>query len=149
MLLNFHRGFTLLEVIVAIGLLAVAALAIAGALGAAVQYSGAAAAARLALVEAEAVADTASSSALYPSGWRNVGDAGPDNLPGTADDGGGVGHDGAARCLRRITPRSSGGVEWLWIEVDCGSSARSAAESSATSRPGGKLGGSVQVVTAR
>ena len=147
------RGFTLLEVVVAMGLLAIAALPIAAALGAAVQYSGAAAAARLALTEAEAVADSISRSVVYPPGWRDVGDAGTDHLPGTADDGSGVGndggHDGGPPCRRRITTRSSGGVEWLWIEVDCGSSVLGGAASSDESRPGGKLGEKVRLVTAR
>jgi len=151
------RGFTLLEVVVAMGLLAIAALPIAAALGAAVQYSGAAAAARVALTEAEAVADSINRSVVYPPGWRDVGDAGTDHLPGTADDGSGVGHegghegghDGGPPCRRRITTRSSGGVEWLWIEVDCGSSVRGGAASSDESRPGGKLGEKVRLVTAR
>ncbi len=143
------RGFTLLEVVVAIGLLAVAALPIAAALGAAIQYSGAAATARLALSEAEAVADSISGNAFYPPGWRDVGNAGSDHLPGTADDGSGGGHDGGPPCRRRITSRSSGGVEWLWIEVDCGASVRGAAASSAGSRPGGKLGEMVRLVVAR
>ena len=147
------RGFTLLEVVVAMGLLAIAALPIAAALGAAVKYSGAAAVARLALTEAEAVASSVNRSALYPPGWKDVGDPGADHLPGTADDVGGIGYDGGREggppCRRRITLRSSGGVEWLWIEVDCGSSVGGAAASSDESRPGGKLGEMVRLVTAR
>ena len=142
------RGFTLLEVVVAIGLLAVVALAIAAALGAAVQYSGAAAMARLALTEAEAVADSISRGAFYPPGWREVGDAGSDLLPGTADDGSGAGGNSGSRCRRRVTSRSSGGVEWLWIEVACGPSVNGAG-SSRGSRPGGKLGEKIRLVTAR
>jgi len=143
------RGFTLLEVVVAMGLLAIAALPIAAALGAAVQYSGAAVAARRALTEAEAVANSASRSVVYPSGWRDVGDAGSDHLPGTADDGSGAGQISGSSCRRRITPRLSDGVEWLWIEVDCGSSASGARAGSDESRAGGKLGEKVRLVTAR
>jgi prepilin-type N-terminal cleavage/methylation domain-containing protein len=147
-LLFSRPGFTLLEVIIATGLLAVAALAIAGALGAAVQYSGAAALARLSLIEAEAVADTATRGAFYPPGWRDVGEPGPDHLPGTADDGP-AGGQGGARCRRRITPRSVDGVEWLWIEVECRAAAQVAAASNPDRWPGGKLGGRVRLVAAR
>jgi prepilin-type N-terminal cleavage/methylation domain-containing protein len=146
---NLHRGFTLLEVVVAMGVLAVAALPIAAALGAAVQYSGAAAAARLALVEAEAVADSASRGTFYPPGWHDVGDPGSDHLPGTADDGSGAVDDSGMRCRRRITLRSDGSVEWLWIEVDCGSSMSAVAASSDSAQAGGKLGQSVRLVAAR
>jgi prepilin-type N-terminal cleavage/methylation domain-containing protein len=146
---NSGRGFTLLEVVVAMGLLAIAALPIAAALGAAVQYSGAAAAARRALTDAEAVANSVTRSVVYPSGWRDVGDAGSDHLPGTADDGSGVGQNAGPSCRRRITPRLSGGVEWLWVEVDCGSSVSGAAAGSDESRAGGKLGKKVRLVTAR
>lgn len=144
-----RRGFTLLEVVIAMGLLAVAALAIAAILGAAVQYSGAAAAARFALTEAEAVSDSVSRHAVYPPGWRDVGDPGIDHLPGTADDGSGGGPNSGPPCRRRITPVSSGGVEWLWIEVDCGSSAGGGVASAVAARPGGKLGKMVRLVTVR
>lgn len=146
---RFHRGFTLLEVLVALGLLAVGALAIAAALGAAAQYSGAAAAARLALTEAEAVANSVSMNALYPPGWRDVGDPGADHLPGTADDGISLGQSAGPPCRRRITLAASGGVEWLWIEVDCGSTARGGAVGPNDPRPGGKLGEKVRLVTVR
>lgn len=146
---NSDRGFTLLEVVVAIGLFAVAALAIASTLGAAIHYSGAAAAARRALAEAEAVADSISRAAFYPAGWRDVGDAGIDHLPGTSDDGSGLGKNDGPPCRRQVTSRSIGDVEWLWIEVDCGSSFSGAAEGTAGARGGGKLGKKVRLVAAR
>jgi prepilin-type N-terminal cleavage/methylation domain-containing protein len=141
-------GFTLLEVIIAIGLLAISALAIAGALGAAVEYSGTAALARASLIEAEAVADTATRGAFYPPGWHDVGRPGPDLLPGTADDAPVVG-EGSVLCQRRITPRTSDGIEWLWIEVECWTSAQGASASDSDRRPGGKLGAIVRLVAAR
>ena len=105
--------------------------------------------ARLALAEAEAVADSVSRNAVYPPGWKDVGDPGTDHLPGTTDDGSGVGQNSGPPCRRRITPGSSGGVERLWVEVDCGSSASGGAAGSVGARPGGKLGKTVRLVTAR
>ena len=148
MLFSLERGFSLLEVVVAIGLLAVAALAIAGALGAAVHYAGAAALARRSLIEAEAVADTATRGAFYPPGWREVGTRGPDLLPGTSDDGPPHGLDNV-RCLRRITPKSVAGIDWLWIEVECGAAGPGAPTAASGSRPGGELGRAVRLVVAR
>jgi prepilin-type N-terminal cleavage/methylation domain-containing protein len=148
MLRSFEPGFSLLEVVVAIGLFAVAALAIAGALGAAVHYSGAATLARLSLIEAEAVADTATRGASYPTGWREVGTYGPDHLPGTADDGPPQGRV-SVRCRRRISSNSVAGIDWLWIEVECGASGSGAVASDSGGRPGGELGRVVQLVVAR
>jgi len=110
-------GFALLEVVVALGLLTVSTLVIAEALGAALEYARAAEAARQASAVAAAVAHTFDPRASYPTGWRAVGDAGVDGLPGTTDDGppGGLGWD----CRRRAVNAQGPNVGWLWVEASC------------------------------
>lgn len=110
-------GFALLEVVVALGLLAVSTLVIAEALGAALEYARAAEAARQATAVAAAVAHTFDERANYPSGWRAVGGPGADGLPGTQDDGppGGSGWD----CRRRIVEVAGAALDWVWFEATC------------------------------
>ncbi len=110
-------GFALLEVVVALGLMAVSTLVIVEALGAALEYARAAEAARQATAVAAAVAHTFDTRANYPSGWRAVGGPGPDGLPGTSDDGpsGGPAWD----CRRRIIHVAGTGVDWTWFDAAC------------------------------
>jgi len=110
-------GFALLEVVVALGLLAVSTLVITEALGAALEYARAAEAARRATAVAAAAAHTFDDRARYPTGWRAVGDPGTDGLPGTQDDGppGGPGWD----CRRRIVHTTGSVLDWVWFEASC------------------------------
>jgi type II secretory pathway pseudopilin PulG len=110
-------GFALLEVVVALGLLAVSTLVIAEALGAALEYALAAEAARQASAVAAAAAHTFDQRASYPTGWRAVGGPGADGLPGTRDDGpsGGPGWD----CRRRIVNATGVSAGWVWFEASC------------------------------
>ncbi len=110
-------GFALLEVVVALGLLAISTLVIIEALGAALEYVRAADAARQATAVAAAVAQTYDGRALYPAGWRAVGGPGPDGLPGTADD-----TPPAApgwNCRRRIVHAPASPLAWSWFEASC------------------------------
>jgi prepilin-type N-terminal cleavage/methylation domain-containing protein len=111
------EGFSLLEVLVALGLLAVSTLVIAEALGASIEYARAADLARRATAAAATVADTASDRVVYPSGWRVVGAPGADGLPGTADDG--LPEEPGPACRRRVSTTPDAGSTWVWIEVTC------------------------------
>lgn len=110
-------GFALLEVVVALALLAISTLVIAEALGAAFNHLRAARAARRATAVAAAIAHTFDGAADYPAGWRVVGTAGGDALPGTGDDG--PPDEPATACRRRVTRVSSGATEWVWVEARC------------------------------
>lgn len=110
-------GFALLEVVVALGLLAVSTLVIAEALGAAFNHLRAARAARRATAVAAAIAHTFDVDADYPAGWRVVGTAGADALPGTGDDG--PPDAPATACRHRVTRATSGSAEWVWVEARC------------------------------
>lgn len=110
-------GFALLEIVVALGLLAVSMLVIAEALGAAFEYLRAAEAARRATAVAAAVAHTFDGDADYPAGWRVAGAPGADGLPGTRDDG--PPPQPATACRRRIVPITSGAQRWVWVQASC------------------------------
>lgn len=113
-------GFVLLEVVVALGLLAVSTLLIAEVLGAAIEYARAADLARRAAAAAAAVADTSSGRADIPAGWGAVGTPGADGLPGTRDDGSPEPSEPA--CRRRVVTSMWRGSEWVWVEVSCAGS---------------------------
>ncbi len=122
---NFRRchpvmpgGFALLEVVVALAILAVSTLVIAESLGAAIAYAGAAEAARRATAAAAAIADTSTGSADYPAGWRVVGTVGTDRVPGTRDDG--LPTEPEPPCQRHIETVDVSGHRWLWVEASCG-----------------------------
>ena len=107
-------GFALLEVVVALGVLTISTLVIAQALGAALQYSRAAEAARQATAVAAAIAHTFDERVEYPAGWRVVGAPGLDGLPGTRDD---IPPDGPGpRCWRRVVLGIS---RWVHVEAPC------------------------------
>jgi hypothetical protein len=110
-------GFALLEIVVALGLLAVSMLVIVQALGAAFHYLRAASAARRAVAVAAAVAHTFDESAAYPAGWRVAGTPGADGLPGTGDDGPPA--EPAIACRRRVVQVPRGDERWLWVEAAC------------------------------
>lgn len=110
-------GFALLEIVVALGLLAVCTLVIAEALGAAFEYLRAADAARRATAVAAAVAHTFDGDADYPAGWRVVGAPGADALPGTRDDG--PPPLPATACRRRVIPVTRAQQRWVWVEASC------------------------------
>ena len=139
-------GFALLEVVVASGLLAVSTLVIAQALGAALEYSRAAEAARKATAVAAAIAHTFDERATYPTGWRVVGAPGRDGLPGTRDD---IPPDGSVpRCWRRVVLDA----RWARVEASCddvigtpGPDARGAGSGAA----GGRLGTNAVLVRRR
>ncbi|MGD8330914.1 MAG: hypothetical protein PVJ49_15905 [Acidobacteriota bacterium] len=134
-----HRtgGFALLEIVVALGLLAVSTLVIAEALGAAFEYLRAAEAARRATAVAAAVAHTFDGDADYPAGWRVVGAPGADALPGTRDDGPPLQPETA--CRRRVVPMTNDAQRWVWVEVSCTGEAGGGGPSGTPSR-GGRLG---------
>lgn len=111
-------GFLLLEVVVALGVLGVALLGILVALEAGVRRARAAEASLRALAAARAVADSAVATAPYVADWQRVGDAGPDGVPATADDG--PPPESAPRCWRRVTRLAIEDHRWLWIEAACG-----------------------------
>lgn len=113
-----QAGVALLEVLIALGLLAVSTLVIAESLGAAVEHARAAEAARRATADAAAVAATLTGRAEYPAGWRVVGSPGADGLPGTRDDDPPA--EPARACERRIRATTTPGDRWAWIEVSCG-----------------------------
>ncbi len=144
-------GFALLEIVVALGLLAVSTLVIAEALGAAIEYARAAHAARRATAVAAAVAHTFDAGVAYPTGWRVAGTPGADALPGTRDDDPPAGPGPA--CRRRVTVFGRGDQVWLWVEGSCadpGQDARRGAAGSGGSRlGGGRLDGSAVLVRAR
>jgi len=130
-------GFALLEIVVALGLLAVSTMVIVEALGAALEYLRAAQAARRATAVAAAVAHTFDIDADYPTGWRVAGDPGPDVLPGTSDDSP---PDGAGLvCRRRVVITPVGGQTWAWVEASCAATAAALAPG-AIGRRGGRLG---------
>ncbi len=107
-------GFALLEVVVALGVLAISTLVIAQALGAALEYSRAAEAARRATAVAAAIAHTFDERVEYPAGWRVAGGPGPDGLPGTRDD---IPPDGPGpRCWSRVVLDTS---RWVRVEATC------------------------------
>jgi type II secretory pathway pseudopilin PulG len=139
-------GFALLEIVVALGLLAISTLVIAEALGAAFHYLRAARAARRATAVAAAVAHTFDRDADYPAGWRVAGTPGPDQLPGTSDDGP-PGEPGMA-CRRRVTVTSQGTRRWAWIEASC-MPAAPAQGTPAAHDGGGRLGAGVLLVRGR
>ncbi len=136
-------GFALLEVVVALGLLAVSTLVIAEALGAALGYARAAHAARRATAVAAAVAHTFDVGADYPTGWRVAGTPGADALPGTRDDDPPAGPGPV--CRRRATVFSRGDQVWLWVEGSCADPGQEARTGSGS----GRLGGSAVLVRAR
>lgn len=110
-------GFALLDVVVALGLLAVSTLVIAEALGAAFEYLRAAQAARQATAVAAAVAHTFDRDADYPAGWRVAGAPGADALPGTRDDDPPPQPETA--CRLRVVPVPRGEQRWVWVEASC------------------------------
>ncbi len=112
-------GFALLEVVVALAILAVSTLVIAESLGAAIAYAAAAEAARRATAAAAAIADTSTGSADYPAGWRVVGTVGTDRVPGTRDDGPPTGPE--PPCQRHVETVDASGHRWLWVEAACNS----------------------------
>lgn len=124
-------GFALLEIVVALGLLAVSTLVIVQALGAAFHYLRAASAARRAVAVAAAVAHTFDDGADYPAGWRVAGTPGADGLPGTGDDGPPA--EPATACQRRIVRTPRGDEQWVWVEAAC------AAGGPGAGAPGGRL----------
>lgn len=126
------NGVVLVEVLVALGVFGVASLAIVATLQAGLRRSRAAVAASEALEAAAAVADTAAPDTEYPGGWRRVGTAGPDAIPGTGDDG--PSPADASRCWRRVVPLPDAG--WLWVQAHCGPSAPDGGEDD-----GGATGG--------
>jgi len=128
-------GFALLEIVVALGLLAVAMLAIVQALGAAFGYLRAARAARQATAVAAAVAHTFDIAADYPAGWRIAGTPGADALPGTRDDG--PPDESGIVCRRRVIATVVASQRWLWVEGDC---MGGLSGSRATGDAGGRLG---------
>jgi len=138
-------GFVLLEVVVALGLLAVSMLLIAEALGAAIEYSRAADLARRATAAAAAIADTSSNRADIPAGWRAVGTPGADGVPGTRDDG--LPDQSAPTCRRRGMTTMSRGVAWVWVESSCASGDGETGETNGI--VGGRLGGSAVLARAR
>jgi type II secretory pathway pseudopilin PulG len=110
-------GFALLEIVVALGLLAVSTVVIVQALGAAFEYLRAARAARRATAVAAAVAHTFDDDADYPAGWRVAGTPGADALPGTRDDG--PPDAPGITCSRRVVSMTRGAEQWAWIEARC------------------------------
>lgn len=132
-------GFALLEIVVALGLLAVSTLVIVQALGAAFQYLRAASAARRAVAVAAAVAHTFDDGALYPAGWRVAGTPGADGLPGTGDDGPPAEPGNA--CRRRVVRAPRGAEEWIWVEASCvaGAGISAGAGTPASTARGGRL----------
>jgi type II secretory pathway pseudopilin PulG len=138
-------GFVLLEVVVALGLLAVSTLLIAEALGAAIEYARAADLARRATAAAAAVAATSSERLDSPAGWRAVGTPGADGLPGTRDDG--PPDSPEPECRRRVLSTVSGGVVWTWVESSC--SPGIAGEGKANAMSGGRLGRSAVLARVR
>ena len=114
-------GFALLEVVVALAILAVSTLVIAESLGAAIAYAGAAEAARRGTAAAAAIADTSTGSADYPVGWRVVGTAGTDRVPGTRDDGPPT--EPEPPCQRHVETVDASGHRWLWVEAACNGAA--------------------------
>ncbi len=133
-----------MEIVVALGLLAVSTLVIAEALGTALEYARAAHAARRATAVAAAVAHTFDARVDYPTGWRVAGTPGADALPGTRDDGPPVGPGPV--CRRRVTVFSRGDQVWLWVEGSCldpGQDARRRATGV------GRLGGGAVLVRGR
>lgn len=139
-------GFALLEVVVALGLLAISTLAIVEALGAALEYARAAHAARRATAVAAAVAHTFDVGVDYPTGWRIAGTPGADALPGTRDDDPPAGPGPV--CWRRVTVFRRGDQAWLWVEGSCADPAQGARRG-ATGSAGGRLGRSAVLVRAR
>ena len=116
-------GFALLEVVVALGVLAISTLVIAQALGAALEYSRAAEAARQATAVAAAIAHTFDERVEYPAGWRVAGAPGLDGLPGTRDD---IPPDGSGpRCWSRVVLGIS---RWARVEATCFGSTAPVAE---------------------
>lgn len=116
MVIDKSRGFSLLEVVVALAVLTISFLGIARVLGAATVYAAAARRGRLAAEAAVAVGTTLVAGVVYPMGWRPVGAAGADALPGTADDTVGTN----SPCRRRITAVAASESDWRWVEVECG-----------------------------
>ena len=134
-------GFALLEVVVALGVLAISTLVIAQALGAALEYSRAAEAARQATAVAAAKAHTFDERVEYPAGWRVAGAPGPDGLPGTRDD---IPPDGPGpRCWSRVVLGTS---RWARVEATCSGGTVPGAVTKLT---GGRLGRSAALLRLR
>ncbi len=138
-------GFALLEVVVALAILAVSTLVIAESLGAAIAYAGAAEAARRATAAAAAIADTSTGSADYPAGWRVVGTVGTDGVPGTRDDGPPT--ELEPPCQRHVETVDASGHRWLWVEAACNSVGVAAGRRSAA--VGGRLARASTLVRSR
>lgn len=126
-----HGGFSLVEVMVALLIMAIAMLGIVRALAAAVAVLGAADDHRRGLEAIGAVAQTAAPGIAYPIGRRPVSTPGPDGLPGTADDPPTL----QSGCERQIDSIPGLAVDWLWVRAWCGAAlARDEAESLASAR---------------
>lgn len=103
-------GVALLDVLVALGVLAIAVLGVAASLDGAIRSLGAAAAARRALRAAQATAHT---SVAATSGWQAV--PGADGFaPGGPDAA-----IGEPLCQRRTTRSVESSGVWFWVEVRC------------------------------
>ncbi len=119
-------GFSLVEVMVALLMLAITMLGMVRVLGAAVDLTGAAENHRRALDAVGAVAQTAAPGIDYPGGRRPVSSPGLDGLPGTADDP----SPSAPGCQRQVDALASASPQWLWVRAWCGVAAGSDAEGS-------------------
>ena len=117
-----HRGgFSLVEVMVALLMLAITMLGIVRVLGAAVDLTGAAENHRRALDAVGALAQTAAPGIDHPIGRRPVSLPGPDGIPGTADDP----PPSVPGCQRQVDALASFSPQWLWVRAWCGVAARS------------------------
>ncbi len=114
------RGFSLVEVLVALLVLAIAMLGIVRVLAAGIDVIGAADDHRAALEAVSAVAQTPAPGVAYPTGRRVVSTPGPDGLPGTVDDPPMV-----TKCERQIDRLPGTAPDWLWVRAWCGVAARS------------------------
>lgn len=116
--ISSRRGFTLLEVLVALALLGVTLLGLAGTLTAAIGTLAAARDVDEALSSALAVGATARGAQAYERSPHAAGAPGGDGLPDTPDD-----LRGAVDCLRRELPVPGPSADWLWVEAACGAAA--------------------------
>lgn len=109
-------GFGLVEVMVALLMMAIALLGIVRILAAAVEVIGVAEDRRRAQEAVSAVSQTALPGVVYPIGRHAVSLPGPDALPGTADDPMPL----SVNCRRQIDVLDSVTSEWLWVRAWCG-----------------------------